>query len=345
MKAFVTGSTGLLGNNLVRLLLAQGYEVKALVRSKEKAAKQFAGLNLTLITGDMENIEGFTSEMAGCDVLFHTAAYFREYSGGKKHWQQLEKINVKGTIKLLEEAEKYGIKKVIYVSSGGVIGPNNGNPSDETATPGKLSYENLYFKSKVLGEEAIAQFLKTHKIEVVLVLPGAIMGPGDIGPTGMGRLVLDFMESKIPGIIKGGFSVVDARDVAQAMINAVAKGKNGERYILGGDYASFADIAATLEKISGVPAPKTHISYPLAMMIAIFSELGAVFTKKDPLVTRINIKTLNAKIYLSSAKAQRELGVTFRALPEIMTDTIDWYTQNSYISKKPANTNGFIGVK
>lgn len=333
MKAFVTGSTGLLGNNLVRMLVAQGYEVKALVRSKEKAAKQFGNLNITYITGDMNNIEGFAPAMAGCDVLFHTAAYFREYGGGEKHWQELEKININGTIQILEAAEKQGVKKAIYVSSSGVIGQTkDGKPSDESTPPGKISYENLYFKSKVLAEEAVAKFIPNHKIEVVMVLPGAIVGPGDIGPTGIGKLIMDFTAKKIPGIIEAGISLVDAREVAQAMINAVATAKNGDRFIIGGKYATFETLMKTLQKVTGVPAPKSRIPYPMAMVIAIMSELMAFFTRKEPLVTRVNIRTLNAKIELSSAKAERELGISFRNLEESLQDSVNWYSQNGYIN-------------
>jgi dihydroflavonol-4-reductase len=122
MDAFVTGSTGLLGNNLVRLLVQQGHKVKALVRSREKAAKLFAGLDLAFIQGDMKDIEAFAPELEGSDVLFHTAAYFRDYYQPGDHWQELELINVTGTVQLLEQAEKAGVKKTIYVSSAGVIG-------------------------------------------------------------------------------------------------------------------------------------------------------------------------------------------------------------------------------
>jgi dihydroflavonol-4-reductase len=332
MRAFVTGSTGLLGNNLVRMLVEQGHEVKALVRSKEKAAKQFGNLNITYVTGDMNNIEGFTPEMSGCDVLFHTAAYFREYSGGAKHWQELEKININGTLQILEAAEKQGVKKVIYVSSSGVIGQTkDGKPSDENTPPGKISYENLYFKSKVLAEEAVAKFIPNHKIEVAMVLPGAIVGPGDIGPTGIGKLIMDFTAKKIPGIIEAGISLVDAREVAHGMISAVEKAKNGDRFIIGGRFATFETIMKTLEKVSGVPTPKSRIPYPMAMVIAIMSEFGSFFTRKEPLVTRVNIKTLNARIELSSAKAERELGVNFRSLEESLRDSVNWYSQNGYI--------------
>src|SRR5215471_5519632 len=133
MRAFITGSTGLLGNNLVRLLCEQGYEVTALVRSRAKAARLFVGLNVSLVEGDMRDVAAFGAALEGCDILFHTAAYFREYFQPGDHWKTLEAINVKGTRTLLEEAERRGIQKVIYVSSSSVIG------SQSSAAPGDES--------------------------------------------------------------------------------------------------------------------------------------------------------------------------------------------------------------
>ena len=122
MKAFVTGSTGLLGSNLVHALIDADYEVKALVRSTEKAQKILGHLDIEFVKGDMLNVDAFAAEVAGCDVLFHCAAYFREYYSSGEHENLLEKINVDGTINILNAAEKQGVKKTIYVSSGGVIG-------------------------------------------------------------------------------------------------------------------------------------------------------------------------------------------------------------------------------
>ncbi len=121
MRAFVTGSTGLLGNHLVRLLVAQGHHVKALARSREKAAKLFGDLAITIVQGDLLDVSRFAPELAGCECLFHTAAYFREYFQTGGHWDLLEQTNITGTIALLHEAERRGMRKVIYVSTVGVI--------------------------------------------------------------------------------------------------------------------------------------------------------------------------------------------------------------------------------
>src|SRR5689334_1312581 len=122
MKAFVTGSTGLLGNNLVRLLVEQGHEVKVLARSRKRAELLFAGLDVNIVEGDMLDIPGFAAAMEGCEVLFHTAAYFRDYFQPGDHWKLLDAINIQGTHALLIEAERRGIQQVIYTSSSATIG-------------------------------------------------------------------------------------------------------------------------------------------------------------------------------------------------------------------------------
>jgi dihydroflavonol-4-reductase len=328
VKAFVTGATGLLGNNLVRLLVQQGYEVKALVRSKEKAQKLLGDVkNVEFIQGDMENVVGFAESLQGCDALFHTAAYFREYYQPGDHWPKLEKINVLGTIELLEAADKHGVKKTIHVSSSGVIGEDE--IGDESTAANGLALENLYFRSKVETEKAIASFLKTHTMPVIMILPGWMYGPGDAAPTSAGQLVQDFLGRKLPGVLNGGAMIADARDVSQAMITSVEKGKSGERYIIGGKLYKLADIMKTLEEVSGVPAPKFHIPTPMALTIAWLSETYARLTGGSTLLTVNGIKTIANPHQISSEKAVHELGVSFRSLEDTLRDTVNWYKSNS----------------
>jgi dihydroflavonol-4-reductase len=329
MRAFVTGATGLLGNNLVRLLLSEGHEVVALVRSRAKAAQQFPGLPLTLVEGDMKNVAAFAPAMAGCEVVFHTAAYFRESFQPGEHDDQLKAINVDGSIKLLEAAEQQGVRRVIYTSSSGVIGMRPGEEwGDETTPPDAHTYANPYFHSKVLAEAEIARFLERSALEVVLILPGWMFGPGDAAPTGSGEVILSLINRTLPGMIPGGGAPVDARDVAQAMLNAVSRGISGERYIVGGDrFVSFREIADTFQQVSGLPAPQLDIPRPVAYMIALGSEIAARITGKPALITRQALRTLGARRTTRSSKAIRELGATFRPFAETLRDEVAWFQQ------------------
>ncbi len=328
MKAFVTGATGMLGNNLIRALAARGWEIKALVRSKEKAARVLAGVNVELVEGDMTAVGEFAPAMEGCDALFHTAAYFREYFQPRDHWQQLQAINIDGTIQLLTQAEWQGVKKAIYVSSSGFIGRMpDGSPGNENAPASRVSESNLYVKSKRLSEEAVQRFLAGHKLPVVLILPGWIYGPWDAAPTSAGQLILDFMKRKLPGVLAGGSAIVDARDVAQAMIAAVEKGRSGERYIVGGKYHSMAEVFGLLENVSGVPAPRLPAPAAMMRMVSFGSELVSRFTGQPPLAPKAGVEIILAKLDLDSRKAIRELGASFRPLSETLRDEIAWFRQ------------------
>lgn len=334
MRAFVTGSTGLLGSNLVRALLADGYEVRALVRSRQKAEKflgQQAGL--TFIEGDMEKVDAIAPHLQGCDVLFHAAAYFREFFQPGDHWPILERINVKATVRILELAEQAGVKKAIYVSSSTVIGKlPNGQISDESTAPDAYAMRSLYPKSKVVAEEAVQQFIQTHHMPVVLILPTWMFGPGDAAPTASGQILIDFMAGKLPVIVPGGNMMVDARDVAQAMIAAVEKGRSGERYIVGGCGYSLADVLQMLEKITGKKGPTMRMPEPLFVPFARFSEFMARLRNTESLVTVNGAESLIQNIQVKSDKAIRELGATFRPFEETLKDEIAWFRQKQMIN-------------
>jgi len=333
MRAFVTGATGLLGSNIVQALLDQGHRVRGLVRSKEKAQRVFPDATIEFVTGDMANVPGFTASLAGCDVLIHTAAYFREYYQPGDHTATLQKINVQGTVDLLIAAEKQGVKKAIHISSGGVIGKKaDGAPSDENTLPDDHTTSNLYFSSKLDAELAIKRFLKERSLPVVMILPSWMWGPGDSAPTAAGRLLLDFLNRKLPGVLDGGSSIVDARDVAQASLSAVDRGKSGERYIIGGSYFDLADVLTTLERVTGVPAPTRKIPYALSLAVGAASQTWARLTGGEALVTVAGVRTIHGKISVDSAKAVRELGASFRAFDETVRDSVAWFRAHGYIN-------------
>jgi len=131
-SALVTGATGLLGNNLVRLLVSRGVRVKALVRSREKAEQQLASLPVEIVAGEMTNVRGFAKELNGMDVIFHAAAYFRDNYKGGKHWKQLFAANVLGTAHLFSEANKAGVRRIVHTSSVAVLSAAPGKTIDET---------------------------------------------------------------------------------------------------------------------------------------------------------------------------------------------------------------------
>lgn len=333
MKTFVTGGTGLLGSTLVRELVAEGHSVKALVRSPEKVDRL---LDVEIVVGDMLEVDGFDRELDDCDAVFHTAAYFREYYGPGDHWGTLEKVNVDGTVELLDAAERRGVETFVHVSSEGVIGSNPaGGPGDETTMLAPSETDNLYFRSKVLAERAIDEFLTTHEMDVIRILPGWMFGPGDAAPTASGQLVLDLVHRDVMGLFDGGGHVTDVRDVARAMVDAVERGAPGERYIVAGPYASLPEIAVTLESVTGVPAPRT-LPYPVVAVVARLGVLYSRLTGRPVLLTPEGVATLRSNHRVDSRKAERDLGATFRPLSETLRDAVRWYRDHDYVGANAA---------
>jgi dihydroflavonol-4-reductase len=328
MRVFVTGATGLLGSNIVNTFLGGGHAVKALARSPAKTTGLYAPGDVQVVQGDLTAIDAFAGHLSGCDLLVHAAAYFREYYAPGDHWDMLYRTNVDGTRDMLQAAAQQGVAKVVYISTSGLIGPpKSGNVSDESSPPGRRTHENLYFRSKLLAEEAILEWNREHPLPLMHILPGWMFGPGDTGPTGSGRMVLDFLARKLPAIAPGRAAVVDARDVADAVVAAADRGRAGERYIVAGLPATLAQIMETLEQISGVPAPRLRLPYPVMLGFAHVSKLVSRITGKPALVTPEAVKTLQEPYDVSSAKAVRELGAAFRPLAETLRDEIAWFQQ------------------
>lgn len=336
MKAFVTGSTGLLGNNLVRALRADGHEVWALARSREKAAKLLAGTDAHIVIGDMEDVSGFADTLAGMDAVFHTAAYFRESFGLGDHWQPLQKINIDGTLALLEAAERRGVSRFIHTSSSGVFGGTFRDMArvvDETTPPDKGVHENLYFRSKLLADRAIAERLPSLKMDVVTIHPTVMLGPYDAAPTGIGRTIIGALNRQLPAVPPGGFSVIDVREVANTMIAAYQRGRRGEGYLVGGNFLTTSELVNTVNRIAGLPALPT-LPAPVALGFAIMSELIASITRSEPMITRAALQTLRSNGPVTMAKAVRELGATVRPLEETLRDEVRWYMENGYVEAK-----------
>lgn len=330
--AFVTGATGLLGTNLVRELVSQGIAVKALVRSLEKGRKQFGTTEgIELVAGDMTDVNAFAEHLHGCDVLFHTAAYFRDNYKGGSHWAQLKAVNITGTEHLLNQAYRCGVRRFVHASSIAVLNGEPGAPIDETCLRRPQDADD-YYRSKILADDIVLEFLRQHpQMNGSLILPGWMWGPGDLGPTSSGQLANDVMHGKLPGLVAGSFSVVDARDVALAMILAAERGRRGERYLAAGRHITMHQLVPLLGKIAGVKTPKRTLPMPLLYVLATLQEAYSRLSGKPVLLSmatvRLMVKEAN-RSHFNHAKSERELGLTFRPLEQTLQDTLAWLRNN-----------------
>ena len=334
--AFVTGATGLLGNNLVRELITEGWRVRALVRSPDKAKQQFAGLELEAVTGDMLDVPAFADALRGVDVVFHTAAHFRDSYKGGRHWDVLRATNVEGTRVLLDHAWRAGVRRFIHTSSVAVLHGAPGQIINETMLRDERNADD-YYRSKILSDRAVLAFLDTHAdFWAAMVLPGWMHGPGDFGPTSAGQTVLDVALGRLPGVPPGSFSLVDARDVARAMILANSQGRRGERYLAAGRHMTMAELLPLIAQVTGVRAPTRRISLLLLHLLAAGNELYARLFHRPVLLSWAmvrNIATENDRSRYNPAKSEQELGLHFRPVTETLRDEVTWLRAVGLLSK------------
>lgn len=325
--AFVTGATGLLGNNLVRQLLAEGFRVKALARSRDKAKRQFDGLDIEIVQGDMLDVPAFAAALAGVDVVFHTAAYFRDSYKGGRHWDTLYRSNVEGTGALLEHAWRAGVRRFVHTSSIAVLRGVPGGIVDETMLRDEQDADD-YYRSKILSDRVVLSFLDSHPdFWAAMVLPGWMHGPGDIGPTQAAQLVLDLAQNRLPGIPPGSVAVVDARDVAHALIQAHRQGRRGERYLAAGRHMTMAELIPQIAQALGITAPTRHLPLGLLRVIAAANEVFARLTGRPVLLSWATVKAIvaeNERSRFDPTKSERELGLNFRPIPETLRDVVAW---------------------
>ena len=233
----------------------------------------------------MANVETFAQALYNVDVLYHTAAYFRDSYAGGNHRTELEAINVDGTTKLFSAAYAAGIRRAVHTSSIAVLDGPAGSLIDEGMLRRESDADD-YYRSKMLSDAAVFALLARYPdLHVSFVLPGWMFGPGDAGPTSSGQTMLDFIRRKLPGIVPGSFSVVDARDVARAMIAAAAHGRRGERYLAAGKHMTMDDLLPALSVATGVPAPTRRIPLGVLFVMARIGEVAARFMRRPVLLS------------------------------------------------------------
>ncbi|KDP86605.1 oxidoreductase [Cupriavidus sp. SK-3] len=335
-SAFVTGATGLLGNNLVRELVARGVSVKALARSETKGMQQFSGVKgVELVLGDMADVPAFSRALQGCDVVFHTAAFFRDNFKGGSHWEELKRINVDGTQQLIERAYDAGIRRFVQTSSIAVLNGEPGMPIDETCLRDLADADDDYYRSKILADQVVSAFLETHPdMHASFVLPGWMWGPADIGPTSSGQFVNDVVLGKLPGLLPGSFSVVDARDVARAQISTAERGQRGERYLAAGRHMTMQELVPLVGKIAGIKTPTRNLPFLLLYFLAAAQELYARMSGKPILLSLATVRLMRkeaGRSHFIHTKSEQKLQLKFRPIEQTVADTVAWYRRNGWL--------------
>jgi len=328
MKCFVTGATGFLGSHVARRLLARGAELRLLVRPTSRL-DNIADLAAEHVTGDLCDADSLRKGMAGCELVFHVAADYRLWARDRN---QLYQSNVEGTRNILTAARDSGVRRVVYTSSVATMGfGDDGRPADENSPVSLAGMIGDYKRSKFMAEQLVLDAGRAGQ-DVVMVNPSTPVGERDIKPTPSGQIIVDFLRRKFPAYVDTGLNLVDAVDCAEGHLLAMEKARPGERYILGGENLTLKQILDKLGAITGLPSPNVKVPYGVALAAGAWGSLvvGGML-KREPRATIDAVQMSRKKMFVSSAKAERELGWQSRPVDDSLRRAVEWFKGNGYV--------------
>jgi dihydroflavonol-4-reductase len=313
----VTGASGFLGWHVAHTLTARGHKVRALVRSTSK----LQDLDVEAVTGDLRDPASLARAVAGCKLVFHVAADYRLWS---RHPQELYDSNVGGTRNLLTAAQKAGVERFVYTSTVGCIGVPLGGIGDEDQPCRIEEMSGDYKRSKFQAEQVAIEFARGG-FPVVIVNPTAPIGDHDFKPTPTGKIILDFIIGKMPAYIDTGLNLVDARDVALGHVLAAERGLVGERYILGCENLTLKEILDRLAAITGKKAPTVQLPYAVAYAAGVVTTAWAAVSGRTPMAPIEAVKMAKKKMFVTHAKAARELGYAPGPVDGALRRAVEWF--------------------
>ncbi len=313
----VTGASGFVGWHVARLLVERGQPVRALARPSSLIPE----LEVERVHGDLRDRASLDRAAAGCGVVFHVAADYRLWS---KNPDDVYRSNVEGTRNMLEAAKAAGVERVVYTSTVGCIGVPPGGTGDEEQPVSLDEMSGAYKRSKFLAERVALEFAAAG-LPVVIVNPTAPMGDHDFKPTPTGQIVVDFLNGAMPAFIDTGLNVVNVRDVAMGHLLACERGRAGERYILGSENMTLRQILGELAGITGRKAPSVELPYAVAYAAGVITTAMARVTGRPPKAPLDAVRMAKKKMWVSHAKAARELGYAPRAAHTALEDAVRWF--------------------
>jgi dihydroflavonol-4-reductase len=328
--ALVTGATGFVGNAVARALLKAGRQVRVLAR-RSSNPKLLSGMGVELFYGDLRKAETLGQAVQGCREVYHVAAQYTFFNPDPR---EIYASNVEGTHNILKAALQANVSRVVYTSTVGAVGiPGDGLPGDEDTPISLFDCKGHYKRSKFLAEQEAISFYRKG-LPLVIVNPSAPVGICDLRPTPTGKMILDFLNRKMPAYIDTGLNLIDVEDCAQGHLLAAEKGRPGERYILGNQNLTLREILQELSALTGLRAPKVKIPYRIALGFAHFSEGMSRITRRPPAVEVEAVQLGRKRMFFTAAKAVRELGLPQTPVREALRKAVEWYLLNGYVKEK-----------
>jgi dihydroflavonol-4-reductase len=331
MTTLVTGAAGFLGSHVARQLVARGDEVRVLLRASS-TNRAIADLSLEYVTGDLRDPASLDRAVKGVKRVFHVAADYRLWA---KRSREIYDSNVGGTRNILQAAERAGVEQLIYTSTVGTIAVDRPQLPNEFTSTRLDEMIGHYKRSKWMAEQEVLKAAKAGA-PIIVVMPTTPVGPWDWKPTPTGKLILDFLNGKLPGYVDTGLNFVGVEECAAGHLLAAEKGKAGERYLLGGENLTLKAMLDTLAKITGLRAPSLKIPHGLALGVAYANTMFSRLVGRQPGIPIEGVKFARHVMFVDCSRAKRELGFQAGPVSAALERAVRWYEANGYIAKSRA---------
>jgi dihydroflavonol-4-reductase len=328
MTTLVTGSAGFLGSHVARQLVARGDEVRVLLRASS-TNRAIADLSLEYVTGDLRDPASLDRAMKGVKRVFHVAADYRLWA---RRSREIYDSNVGGTKNLLNAAKRAGVEQLVYTSTVATIAVDRPQLPNEFTDAKLQEMVGHYKRSKWMAEREALDAAKSG-LPVIVAMPTTPVGPWDWKPTPTGKIILDFLNGKMPGYVETGLNFVGVEECAAGHLLVAEKGKVGERYLLGGENLTLKAMLDTLAKITGLRAPTLKIPHGLALGVAYANTVFSRLVGREPGIPIEGVKIARHMMFVDCSRAQRELGFKAGPVSAALERAVRWYEANGYIAK------------
>jgi len=328
MKTLVTGATGFLGSHVARALAGRGESVRVLVRPSSDL-RALEGLDAERFAGDLRDRVSLDRALEDVQRVFHVAADYRLWSRDPR---EIHESNVTGTQNLLEAARRAGVEKFVYTSTVATIAvPREGGLPNEETQSSVNEMIGHYKRSKFEAEQCALRAAEAGQ-PVVIVNPTTPVGPGDWKPTPTGKIIVDFLNGRMPGYVDTGLNFVPVEDCARGHLLAAERGRIGERYILGGRNLTLKQMLDILSSTSGRPAPRWKFPYVLAYAAGCVDTGVSRLLGREPRIPLEGVRMARHKMFVDASKAQRELGFAPGPIEAALGRAVAWYESNGYVA-------------